>query len=78
MQYRTIRHSVFQCVFIADLFLFIAQTGTKAYATHTFYLDAVNGNDTTGDGSQAKPLKAFTKALTVIASRDTVLLNSGN
>jgi len=78
MHYRTIRRCHFLCAFIAGILLLLALTGTKAYAAHTFYLDAVNGNDATDDGSSSKPYKTTVKAMSVVSSGDTILLNSGN
>jgi len=43
----------------------------------TYYVDAVNGNDSSSQGTSAKPYKTLTKVMTVLASGDTVLLNSG-
>lgn len=39
----------------------------KKLSAHTnYYVDAVNGNDTTGDGTQANPYKTIVKTLSVI------------
>jgi len=60
----------------------ISETATLTVNTagnsSTYHLDAVNGNDTTGDGSQAKPFKTFDKAMSVVASGDTVLMHNGD
>ncbi|MFW6153672.1 MAG: dockerin type I domain-containing protein [Planctomycetota bacterium] len=44
----------------------------------TYTLDAINGSDTTGDGSDAAPWASMAKAFTVVAPGDTVLLRPGN
>jgi len=43
-----------------------------------YYLDAVNGDDTTGDGSAGAPWQNLAKVQTVLAGRDSVILASGN
>ena len=52
--------------------------GYTETATNTYYLDAVSGNDTTGDGSTVLPYKTIAKILTVMGSGDTVILRDGN
>jgi len=44
---------------------------------HIFYLDAINGNDITGDGSEKKPLKTLEKVWTLLVGGDTVILANG-
>ncbi len=44
----------------------------------TYYLDAVNGNDLTGDGSLATPWQTLDKALATVTSGDTVILRAGD
>ena len=78
MQTQTPPRRLTRCVGIAGLLFFVALAGTPVFAAHTFYLDAVNGNDTTGDGSLARPYKTVTKTMAAVASGDTVLLNSGS
>lgn len=43
-----------------------------------YYLDAVNGNDTTGNGSSALPWKTLSKVQTTAVGGDTVILRSGD
>ncbi|MDD5593955.1 MAG: DUF1565 domain-containing protein [Candidatus Margulisbacteria bacterium] len=50
---------------------------SSAYAA-TYYVDAVNGNDATGTGSQAAPWKTLTKATSSTAAGDTVNVKPGN
>jgi len=45
---------------------------------HTYYLDAVGGSDTTGDGSQAKPYQSVAKLWPQLAAGDLVLMAGGN
>lgn len=47
------------------------------HAGTTYYLDAVNGDDTYA-GSQARPWKTFKKALNSVQDRDTVLMMTGD
>lgn len=42
-----------------------------------YYVDAVNGNDTTGDGSQARPWRTITYALSRVSSGDTIRVLTG-
>ena len=44
----------------------------------TYYLDAVSGDDTAGDGSTDAPWKTLTKILTVMASGDNIIMRDGN
>ena len=64
--------------FVAGLLTLIAVTAAPIFAAHTLYLDATNGNDTTGDGSSGKPYKTFSKTLTAVVAGDTVLMNNGD
>ncbi|MFW6153745.1 MAG: hypothetical protein ACOC95_00845 [Planctomycetota bacterium] len=43
-----------------------------------YYLDAVNGSDTTGDGSAVAPWASMSKAFSAVLPGDTVLLRPGN
>ncbi len=43
-----------------------------------FHLDAVNGNDETGDGSASAPYRSFAKVRSLLASGDTVQFQDGN
>jgi len=44
----------------------------------TYFLDAVNGSDATGDGSSAAPWASMAKVFTVVGPGDMVLLRPGN
>lgn len=44
----------------------------------TLHLDAVNGSDTTGDGSAAAPFKTFTHLKTVLTGGEVVLFHAGD
>ncbi|MFW6153667.1 MAG: right-handed parallel beta-helix repeat-containing protein [Planctomycetota bacterium] len=59
------------------LALTLAMSGVTAHGA-TYYLDAVNGSDTTGDGSAAAPWQSLAKVFTTITGGDTVVLASGN
>ncbi len=48
----------------------------SAAAGHTYYV-ATTGNDTTGDGSAAKPFKTIGAGLNKIASGDTLIVKAG-
>ncbi|WP_168123802.1 LamG-like jellyroll fold domain-containing protein [Paenibacillus sp. HB172176] len=43
----------------------------------TYYVDAANGNDSTGNGSSGSPWKTIGKAAGIAAAGDTVLIRSG-
>ena len=43
----------------------------------TYYVSAVSGNDTTGDGSFAQPYKTISRAVSVAQPRDTCLVRGG-
>jgi hypothetical protein len=45
---------------------------------NTYYLDAVNGNDITGDGSSGSPWQTLARAQNMVTSGDNVILRSGN
>ena len=52
---------------------------TVAFAeAKTIYVDATNGNDATGDGSETKPYKTVEAAAKAAASGDTIQLGEGN
>ncbi|MDD4347591.1 MAG: hypothetical protein PHF70_00685 [Opitutales bacterium] len=44
----------------------------------TLHLDAVKGNDSSGDGSSGAPFRSFERALAALQSRDTLLMYDGN
>jgi len=43
-----------------------------------FYIDAIRGNDITGNGRQAKPFKSFNRAMDSLKSGDVLFVNNGN
>ena len=52
---------------------------TVAFAeAKTIYVDATNGNDTTGNGSEANPYETVEAAAKAAASGDTIQLGEGN
>jgi predicted outer membrane repeat protein len=51
--------------------------GLRALAPVTIYADAVNGNDTTGDGTQLNPYQSYTMAVRSAFDGDTVFLMPG-
>ncbi|NLF32188.1 MAG: right-handed parallel beta-helix repeat-containing protein, partial [Planctomycetes bacterium] len=59
------------------LALTLALGGTAA-ADVTYYLDAVHGNDTLGNGSAGAPWQSRDRVLAVVTGGDTVVLASGN
>jgi len=63
------------CLLIASLFYLTAATKTATAAT--YYLDAVNGNDS-NPGSSTQPWKTLAKAQSVVVEGDIVILSSGN
>ena len=46
--------------------------------THVYYLDAVNGNDSSGHGTSASPWQTLLKVRGVMVSGDTVILRDGD
>ena len=59
------------------LLLLICLIGPGVLA-NTYYLDAVNGNDGTGDGSQGNPWASMAQVFTAVQPGDSVLLQPGN
>ncbi len=49
----------------------------NSFAASTYYVDAANGNDTTGNGSSGSPWKTIGKAASAMAARDTCKIRSG-
>jgi len=45
---------------------------------NTYYADAINGNDDTGDGSQDVPFKSFGRAMDTLQSGEILFLDDGN
>ena len=44
---------------------------------HIYYVDANNGNDTTGDGSQTKPFQTIYKAVNICSNGDGIFAQAG-
>ena len=60
------------------LIMVLALVPTVAFAAgNTIYVDANNGNDATGDGTQANPYATVDKAAAEAASGDTIYLAEG-
>ena len=61
------------------LIMVLALVPTVAFAAEpkTIYVDATNGNDTTGDGTGTKPYKTVEAAAKAAASGDTIQLGEG-
>ena len=60
------------------LIMVLALVPTVAFAAgNTIYVDANNGNDATGDGTQANPYATVDKAAAEAASGDTIYLAAG-
>lgn len=53
-------------------------TTTAPEGGATIYVDAVNGDDTTGNGTDTTPYKTVEKAVTAAASGATIQLGAGN
>ena len=63
---------------ILTFIMVLALVPTVAFAAgNTIYVDATNGNDTTGDGTEAKPYKTVEAAAKAAASGDTITLGEG-
>ena len=57
----------------------LALVPTVAFAAgNTIYIDANNGNDATGDGTETKPYKTVEAAAKAAVSGDTIMLGEGN
>lgn len=64
---------------ILTFIMVLALVPTVAFAAgNTIYVDATNGNDTTGDGTETKPYKTVEAAAKVAVSGDTIMLGEGN
>jgi len=70
---RTIHHTLC-AILIALLCLILSQNAQAA----EYHIDAINGNDQTGDGTQAKPYQTVTKVRPMFIGGDTVILYDGN
>ena len=63
---------------ILTFIMVLALVPTVAFAAgNTIYVDANNGNDATGDGTQANPYATVDKAAAEAASGDTIYLAAG-
>jgi len=60
------------------LLILLVACGIAGGEEATYYLDADEGNDTTGDGSSGNPWATLTKAQATVVSGDTVKLYGGN
>ena len=61
------------------LLMALCMVPTVAFAeAKTIYVDATNGNDTTGNGSEANPYETVEAAAKAAASGDTIQLGEGN
>ena len=64
---------------ILTFIMVLALVPSVAFAAgNTIYVDATNGNDTTGDGTEAKPYKTVSIAAEKAVSGDTIMLGEGN
>ncbi|MDD5774256.1 MAG: MopE-related protein [bacterium] len=61
-------------ILLAVMFLILASSTFKTFAAD-YYVDAVNGDNTIGNGSQANPWKTVTKALSMIAANSPNTIN---
>jgi len=80
--FRQTNHKVHRTVPTFFIFLLIT-TGCLTVAANitnaaTYYLDAINGNDTTGDGNSSLPWKTLAKAQSIVVSGDTVIVRDGS
>ena len=57
---------------------FAAESDTAPEGGAKIYVDAVNGDDTTGNGTDTTPYKTVEKAVTAAASGATIQLGAGN
>ena len=63
---------------ILTFIMVLALVPTVAFAAgNTIYVDATNGDDTTGDGTGANPYKTVGKAAEKAVSGDTIMLGEG-
>ncbi|MDY6968982.1 MAG: right-handed parallel beta-helix repeat-containing protein, partial [Spirochaetota bacterium] len=53
-------------------------SGYTESQVHVYYLDANNGNDTTGDGTSGNPWQSILKVQDVMEAGDTIILQDGN
>ena len=63
---------------ILTFIMVLALVPSVAFAAgNTIYVDATNGNDTTGDGTETKPYKTVEAAAKAAVSGDTITLGAG-
>ena len=69
-------------VFALIALFFYAQSCSKSsddiHIGITYYADAINGDDTNGDGSRQFPFRTIDRAMDTLESGDILLLNNGN
>lgn len=66
------------CVVTAETPLdYIKINNTKVYYNNIFYVDANNGNNTTGNGALNTPYKTIQKAITVAQDGDLIYIQEG-
>lgn len=58
--------------------LLFAIVATSPLHAATYHVDAVNGNDSSGDGSSGSPYASLTPVMSQLSGGDTVMLYSGN
>jgi hypothetical protein len=61
---------------ISAMFITLSPVKVSAIAA-TYYVDAVNGNDTTGNGSSGSPWKTISKAAGIMVAGDTCKIRTG-
>ena len=67
---------VLSCL-LALVLVFSITPSVFAVGGKTIYVDAINGNDTSGDGTNTAPFKTAKKAVIAAASGDTIQLAAG-
>jgi len=73
-KYRLSRTLFVFCLLITSLFYLTAATSTVGAAT--YYLDAVNGDDS-NPGTEVQPWKTVSYAMATVSSGDTVIMSGG-
>ncbi|MHB8706698.1 MAG: cell wall-binding repeat-containing protein [Coriobacteriia bacterium] len=76
---RPIRRRVFTLALVAALVLSLVPAVPASAVTEptTIYVDAVTGDDVTGEGTEAAPFKSVTAAVLAAESGDTIVLADG-
>ena len=62
---------------ITRTLIFLLLGSLPLHAQQTFFVDPVNGNDTTGTGGSSDPFLSLTHALTVVSAGNTIELLTG-